>query len=183
MGADDPTPLTRDMYQTGKGVDAVIEDQQLVNCAILKLAAEVKRPPCVGIDFSIYFSARIHAMPVNRLYHLARSLCRELPVDCRVRSELVKMLSLEEQSLPDPSVEDAAEQTICDIISEMFMPFVEGGIACLLVCDPGRGPGEGRLGMAAQGAYYISPPASCFLVLYHLFGNVCCCVAARLAQG
>ena len=136
MGADDPTPLTRDMYQTGKGVDAVIEDQQLVNCAILKLAAEVKRPPCVGIDFSIYFSARIHAMPVNLLYPLARSLCRNLPDDCRVRSELVYMLALRSEPLPDPSVEEAAAKTICGIISEMFMPFVEARIACLLVCDP-----------------------------------------------
>jgi hypothetical protein len=50
------------------------------------------------------------------------------------------MLALRIEPLPDPSVtvEEAAAKTICDIISEIFMPFVEGGIACLLVCDPTR---------------------------------------------
>ena len=158
MGADDSTAVNQDHYESGKVVDAVIEGQQA---------------PCAAIDFSIYFSAQIHAMSVNRLYALARSLCRDLPADCRVRRELVAMLALHIGPLPEPSVEAEAAQTICDIISEMFMPFVEGGIACLLVCDPGRGE-------AAQGAYYISLPASCFLVLHC---NVCCCVAVRLAQG
>ena len=140
MGADDPTPLTRDHFETGKVVDAVIEDQQLVNGAILKRAAEAKQPPCVGIDLSISLSARIHAMPVNRLYPLARSLCRDLSPDgCRNFADLCAMLALASEPLPDRGVEEEAAQTICDIISEMFMPFVEGGIACLLVCDPGRG--------------------------------------------
>ena len=173
MGADDATPLNQDHYETAKDIDAVIEDLQQVMNKIHELARAAGHPACVGIDFSISFSAQIHAMPVNRLYALARSLCRDLPADCRVRRELVAMLALQIGPLPEPSVEAEAAQTICDIISEMFMPFVEGGIACLLVCDPGRGE-------AAQGAYYISLPASCFLVLHC---NVCCCVAARLAQG
>ena len=152
MGADDPTPLTRDMYQTGKGVDAVIEDQQLVNCAILKRAAEVKRPPCVGFDFSIYFSARIHAMPVNVLYPLARSLCRDLSPDgCRNNFADLRAIFALASEPPDPSVEEAAAKTICDIISNIFMPFVEARIACLLICDPGQRGVRGDLPLA--GAY------------------------------
>ncbi len=139
MGADDATPLNRDMYQTAKDIDAVIEDLQQLMDKIYELARAAGQAPCVGIDFSIYFSARIHAMPVNRLYPLARSLCRDLSPDgCRNHSDLVEMLALRSEPLPDRGVEEEAAQTICDIISEMFMPFVEGGIACLLVCDPSR---------------------------------------------
>ena len=179
MGADDATPLNQDHYETAKDIDAVIEDLQQVMNKIHELARAAGQAPCAAIDLSISFSAQIHAMPVNRLYALARSLCRDLPADCRVRRELVAMLALHIGPLPEPSVEAEAAQTICDIISEMFMPFVEGGIACLLICDPAHDDGQVSP-QAAQAHAGALPPASCFLVLHC---NVCCCVAARLAQG
>jgi hypothetical protein len=170
MGADDATPLIRDMYQTAKDIDAVIEDLQQLMDKIYELARAAGQAPCVGIDFSIYFSARIHAMPVNRLYSLARSLCRDLSPDgCRNHSDLVEMLALRIEPLPDPSVtvEEAAAKTICDIISEIFMPFVEGGIACLLVCDPTRAD------LSPQAHAGALPPlhaSLCYIVMFILCG-------------
>jgi hypothetical protein len=150
MGAHDSAAVNKDQHETGKVVDAVIEDQQLVMSKVHDLAVKAEQPACAGIDFSICFSTQIHVLPVNVLYPLARSLCRNLPADCRVRSELVDMLALRSEPLPDPSVEDAAAQTICGIISKIFMPFVEARIAPLLVLDPGRG--DLRLPQAAPPA-------------------------------
>jgi hypothetical protein len=75
------------------------------------------------------------------------------------------MLALRSEPLPDPSVtvEEAAAKTICDIISEIFMPFVEGGIACLLVCDPTRAD------LSPQAHAGALPPlhaSLCYIVLF-----------------
>ena len=154
MGADDSAAVNKDQHETGKVVDAVIEDQQLVMRKVHELAVKANHPACAGIDFSICFSTQIHVLPVNVLYPLARSLCQNLPADCRVRTELVAklvaLLALRSEPLPDRGVEEAAAQTICGIISKIFMPFVEARIAPLLVLDPGRG--DLRLPQAAPPA-------------------------------